>query len=312
MPGHLLKPRRRLLTAALLASMAIPAFSSSLDDRSSPTPAGTQPAAAKTASASEGNAQAANGIVAVQEKGRKVYVSDETPKKSTPAPTRPARHSVLVYWSNTEHRWKPVPAPSPAAMQAARYAAAQVTTYVAGQPRAFVPVSVTNPNYSALARGYRVTAEQIDSAIEAAARQHNVDPNLVRAIIKVESNFNPGAVSNKGAMGLMQLMPGTAHQLSVTNPFDPQQNVDAGVRHLKQLLNNFGGDLSLTLAAYNAGEGAVTRSNGVPRNGQTPNYVKRITDLYWNNGAGKPFGFSGTPVKVYRDRDGVLHMTDTE
>ena len=114
-----------------------------------------------------------------------------------------------------------------------------------------------------------------------AAARHNVDPNLVRAVVKVESNFNPNAVSRKGAIGLMQLMPSTARQLKVKNPFDPDQNVDAGVRHLKQLLENYDGDVRLTLAAYNAGAGAVARSSGVPRYAETQNYVRRITNLYY-------------------------------
>ena len=106
-----------------------------------------------------------------------------------------------------------------------------------------------------------------------------MDPNLVRALVKVESNFNPHAVSSKGAMGLMQLMPATARMYDVRNPFDAAQNVDAGVRHLKGLLENFGGNVSLSLAAYNAGQGAVERNGGIPPYTETRNYVKRITNL---------------------------------
>ena len=129
------------------------------------------------------------------------------------------------------------------------------------------------------------TQAEIDAAVERAAGRHNVDPNLVRALIKVESNFNPNAVSSKGAMGLMQLMPQTARELHLTNPFDPEENVDAGVRHLKKLMESFGGDVRLSLAAYNAGAGAVVRSAGIPHYTETRNYVKRITQLY-NGGSG--------------------------
>jgi soluble lytic murein transglycosylase-like protein len=127
----------------------------------------------------------------------------------------------------------------------------------------------------------------------------------------VESNFNPNALSRKGAMGLMQLMPSTARQLKVKNPFDPEQNVDAGVRHLKQLLESYGGDIKLTLAAYNAGAGAVARSSGVPHFAETQNYVRRITNLY-NAGSVFNAGVSRDPIKVQRDARGVLYISNTD
>ena len=160
-------------------------------------------------------------------------------------------------------------------------------------------------------RGPLATSADIDTAIEQAAARHNVDPNLVRAVVKVESNFNPNAVSRKGAMGLMQLMPATARQLKVKNPFDPEQNVDAGVRHLKQLLESYGGDVKLSLAAYNAGATAVAHSSGVPHYAETQNYVRRITNLYYG-GSVFESGASHDPVTVQRDARGVLYISNTD
>ncbi len=252
----------------------------------------------------------APGIMAVRENGRTVYVNDDSPRPA-PEPAPAVRRTVLAYWSRVENRWVPVPPPSPSAMRAARSAAYEVSRYVAAQPRTTTSAAALDPNYSGIARGRAVTAADIDKVINEAAARHGVDPNLVRAIIKVESNFNPGAVSRSGAMGLMQLMPDTARQLGVSNAFDPKQNVEGGVRHLRSLLNSYGGDLRLTLAAYNAGEGAVNRSNGVPANGETRAYVQKITAIY---GGGKP----GTrvvvtpkaPIRVFRRPDGVLTITN--
>jgi soluble lytic murein transglycosylase-like protein len=249
-------------------------------------------------------------IVPAQENGRKVYVNDAVPAKAErqqPEPVAPAK--TIIYWSVTEHRWKPVPASNQRTMRAARSAASEVRL-VLRRKSSFGG----DANYAPVGNDF-VSSEQINSAIEEAAARHNVDPNLVRAVIKVESNFNPHAVSRKGALGLMQLMPFTARELKVTNPFDPHQNVDAGVRHLKQLLNNFGGDVNLTLAAYNAGSGAVLRSGGVPHYAETQNYVKRITNLYSGStgtGRWKLDVPSRNPVRVFRDGQGVLTMTNTE
>lgn len=115
--------------------------------------------------------------------------------------------------------------------------------------------------------------------IAAMAEAHGVNPMLVRAVIQVESNYRPTARSNKGAMGLMQLMPATAREYKVRNPYDPAANIGAGVRHLKGLLDKFEGAVELALAAYNAGEGAVKKFNGIPPYRETRNYVSKILSL---------------------------------
>jgi soluble lytic murein transglycosylase-like protein len=246
-------------------------------------------------------------ITTSDEHGRKVYVNDAV--ASAPAhmeqPQTPRRS--LMYWSSKENRWKPVPGPNAASMRAARSAAAEVSQFMGRESNQSAAAKIAAANFGTPLP----TTGDIDSAIEQAAARHNVDPNLVRAVVKVESNFNPNAVSRKGAMGLMQLMPSTARQLKVKNPFDPEQNVDAGVRHLKQLLENYGGDVKLTLAAYNAGAGAVARSSGVPHYAETQNYVRRITNLYYG-GIDFNAGASRDPVRVQRDARGVLYISNTE
>ena len=113
--------------------------------------------------------------------------------------------------------------------------------------------------------------------IASVSEAHGVDPMLVRALIQVESNYKPRARSPKGAMGLMQLMPATARVYRVRNPFDPRANIEAGIKHLKMLIDRFG--VELALAAYNAGEGAVKKFNGIPPYRETRNYVSRILSL---------------------------------
>ena len=229
--------------------------------------------------------------------GHKVYVNDVV----APVPRQKFRsqQNRLAFWSTTERRWKSVPH---ANVQAAKSAAAEVDQYLWNSSPA---------QNSASRSGF--TPQEIDAAIDKAATRHNVDANLVRALVKVESNFNPNAVSRKGAMGLMQLMPQTARQLNLRNPFDPEENVDAGVRHLKKLLESYGGDVRLSLAAYNAGAGAVARSSGIPRYAETRNYVQRITQLYGGSLGGSYFaGASRQPVKVQRDARGVLYISNTD
>ncbi len=258
----------------------------------------------------EGGDSPAHGITAEQDHGRMIYVNEDNParERATPAPAPEPKRSGLVYWSSKESRWKPVPSANTRSMQAARSAAAEVSEYYGHDSMRSANAKIMAAN----SHGHQASPEEIDQSIVMAAARHNVDPNLVRAVVKVESNFNSNAVSRTGAMGLMQLMPKTARELRVKNPFDAQQNVDAGVRHLKYLLENYNGDVNLTLAAYNAGEGAVRRSAGVPHIAETQDYVRKITNLYYGGSGLSQLGSSRDPVKVQRDARGVLYISNTD
>jgi soluble lytic murein transglycosylase len=163
----------------------------------------------------------------------------------------------------------------------------------------------------------------LDALVTSISTTHGVDPALVRAVIKTESNFNRWAVSRKGALGLMQLIPSTGRQYGVRDFFDPQQNIDGGVRYLKFLLQKFNGDLDLSLAAYNAGENAVERLGRIPPIPETTNYVRKIRSIY--KGKSAPLvatadasattpASTPEPPKIYKviDERGVLHFSNIE
>ena len=259
---------------------------------------------------------AAQSLQRTLENGRVVWTNDSESQVARPLS---APRTRLFYWSNTERRWKEIKAATPAAMRSARAVAGEVSSYIesrppleANAPRVKGTLAGQDPNYSAAAQGRSVSAAEIDKYIEEASARQHVDPNLVRALVKVESNFNPHAVSSKGAMGLMQLMPETASMYDVRNPFDAKQNVEAGVRHLKGLLSNFGGNVPLTLAAYNAGQGAVQRSGGIPPYTETRNYVKRITSLMSGHSEVRYSSLNLSPVRMERDARGRLYISNTD
>ncbi len=158
--------------------------------------------------------------------------------------------------------------------------ARQVQAVLASQPRAATPLVLAprplRPVLNTLRACDPISPGSFDPQIRAEADRQGVAPELLRAVISAESAFVPCAVSDKGAMGLMQLMPGTATAMGVSDPMDPDYNLRGGVRYLGQLLERYGGDLSLALGAYNAGPAVVDKFGGVPPFPETQNYVREI------------------------------------
>jgi soluble lytic murein transglycosylase-like protein len=158
-------------------------------------------------------------------------------------------------------------------------------TNIPGPGRAKVRLPLIGEKKNKMKWSPAASAYQKDAyepVIASAGRHFAVDPNLIRAVIKAESNYNERAVSPKGALGLMQLMPATARDMNVTDPFDPVANIHGGVRYLSQLLWAFNGDFSLALAAYNAGPARVSSRSGIPHFPETRAYVGRVLNLYNN------------------------------
>lgn len=202
--------------------------------------------------------------------------------------------------------------PAGALAQTFRFVASDGTVHYTNAPR--------DPSYQRMGfavrpgdipQGAVVTAENRDGflrfAREAAAR-YGVPERLVTAVIRAESGFNPRAVSSKGARGLMQLMPQTASLLGVRDSFDPAENVDGGVRHLRGLIERFGNSLPLAIAAYNAGEQAVTYYRGIPPYPETQDYVQKVLSLF--NGGNSPIASARAPLAYptyhFTDADGTV------
>lgn len=156
-----------------------------------------------------------------------------------------------------------------------------------------------------ISEGTRAMPGVYDSIIESTSSKYSVRPSIIRAVITMESNWEPRAVSKKGAMGLMQLMPSTAEDMNIKNPFDPKQNIEGGTRYLRYLLDRFDEDLKLALAAYNAGPSLVEKYGRIPSIPETSKYVKnviKISNKYARNG----------PSKIYKIRgaDGTVLFTN--
>jgi soluble lytic murein transglycosylase-like protein len=164
----------------------------------------------------------------------------------------------------------------------------------------------------------------LGTLIDTISANHGVDPALVRAVIKTESNFNRWAVSGKGALGLMQLIPSTGRRYGVRDFFDPQQNIDGGVRYLKFLLGKFNGNLDLSLAAYNAGENLVERLGRIPSIPETTDYVRRVRSIYQGKSAAVVASSGSSammeaasrpePPRIFKTVDdrGVVHFSNIE
>lgn len=135
-------------------------------------------------------------------------------------------------------------------------------------------------SYLGIDKGEDVSKEQVNQLIDAYSQKNGLDADFVRAVVKQESGFNEHATSRCGAAGLMQLMPGTAKGLGVTNPYDAEDNVKGGTKMLANLLKTYGGNKELALAAYNAGGGAVKKYGGIPPYGETQRYVKNVLNIY--------------------------------
>ena len=165
-------------------------------------------------------------------------------------------------------------------------------------------------------RGPKSTSDY-HSIIHKKAEKYRVDPHLVKAIIKTESNWNERAISMKGAIGLMQLMPSTVHEMNVLDPFNPEDNIEGGTKYLRYLLQRFNGDLTLALAAYNAGPKAIEKFGVVPPYGETKQYVKKVISLY-NGNVTHPLPAGDTanqqrPERIYKIvlEDGTILFTNS-
>ncbi len=152
-------------------------------------------------------------------------------------------------------------------------------------------------------------ASNYNQIIYSKSKKYNIEPSLIKAVIKTESNWDPSVVSRKGAIGLMQLMPFTAKEMGVKNPFNPEENIEGGIKYLRYLLDKFNGDLTLALAAYNAGPKTIEKAGGIPNMQETQKYVKQVLSIYYNDSS--KFRGASTPIYKVVFNDGTVLYTNT-
>jgi soluble lytic murein transglycosylase-like protein len=219
----------------------------------------------------------------------------------------PAQSQIVSYKDSTGKRVfinsDPVPAPRPSRIPLLKTSATGIGLHT------------TQNSFAAsseMSSAELANREKIEEMIREVSDRYRVDPALVRAVIQTESNWNSSAVSRKGALGLMQLVPTTAQQMGVNNAFDPKQNLDGGVRYLHTLLERYNGDLDRALAAYNAGPGAVDRAGGIPQYRETRDYVQKVTDSYFRPGSDRlPRAFEQRrPIYRAVEADGRVVFTN--
>ncbi|MBZ5641334.1 MAG: lytic transglycosylase domain-containing protein [Acidobacteriia bacterium] len=222
--------------------------------------------------------------------------------------TIPAQAQIVSYLDDSGKRVF-VNADPPVVVAATRKSAALPAGFTKVSLRSGQGSALTAPELSAAALANR---GKIEEMIREVSARYRVDPALVRAVIETESNYNSTAISRRGALGLMQLVPQTAHQMGVSNALDPKQNLDGGVRYLHSLLERYNGDLDKALAAYNAGPGAVDRAGGVPRIRETREYVQKVTDSYYRPGSDRlPRSFEARqPIYRAVEADGRVVFTN--
>jgi Transglycosylase SLT domain len=206
------------------------------------------------------------------------------------ATPKPAHAQIALVTDTTGRRMFVNADPAPIKLAPAK---PRATIYMLGE------ASFLGPSHPAM----NIDRDGVETLVREAAERHNVDPALIRAVIETESNWNPNALSRKGAMGLMQLIPTTAQRFGVNDAFSPKQNVDAGVHYLKTLLERYNGNLDLALAAYNAGEGAVDRAHGVPSFRETRSYVQKVQDAYFRPGSGRLENAYVRANRIHREVD---------